>query len=119
MRLRDARLVAAIDAARGQDLTQEARADMAQWVRGAVERLGRPGSRRMRVQRQHLREAMLVGGMDQDGRGRHAVARVLAWRGESLATREGLVRWEGFDVSVEGGGCGMGGYVGAVGQTYS
>ena len=49
-------------------------------------------------------EAMRVGGMIRAGRGRHAVARVLAWRGESLATREGLVRWEGFDVSVEGGG---------------
>ena len=100
-RLRDARLVAAIGDARGHDMTQEARSSMACWVRGAVARLARPG---MHVQRRHLREAMLVGGMDQDGRGRHAVARVLEWRGESLATREGLVRWEGFDVSVEGGG---------------
>ena len=58
----------------------------------------------MRVQRPRLREAMLVRGMEQDSRGRHAVARVLEWRGETLATREGLVRWEGFDVSIAGDG---------------
>ena len=84
-------------------MSQTERVSMAAWIRGASERAGRRGGRQMRVQRVRLRDAMVEGGMEADGRGRHAVAQVLQWRG-GHRSREALVRWEGFDVSADGGG---------------
>ena len=57
----------------------------------------------MQVQKRRLHEALVVGGMRQDSRGRHAVAQVVQWRG-GHKDREALVRWEGFDTSEAAGG---------------
>ena len=102
--LRHAQLVAAIEAARATSMSQTERSGMAAWIRGAEAALaGRRGGRGMQVQRRKLHEAMVAGGMRQDGRGRHAVAQVVQWRG-GHRDREALVQWEGFDTSEEGGG---------------
>ena len=103
-RLRHAQLVSAIEAARAASMSQTERSGMASWIRGAEAALaGRRGGRGMQVQRRKLHEAMMAGGMRQDGRGRHAVAQVVQWRG-GHRDREALVQWEGFDTSEEGGG---------------
>ena len=56
-------------------------------------------SRCATVMRRRLYNLEVAGGFRADGRKRWAIDQVIEWRGKNAATRQGLVRWLGFNLA--------------------
>ena len=56
-------------------------------------------SRCATVTRRHLYNLEVAGGFRADGRKRWAIDQVIKWRGTRAATRQGFVRWLGFNLA--------------------
>jgi len=71
--------------------SSSARAGVTAWL------AGQQGARgKLRLGKRLINSACVSAGLEADGRGRWAVARVIGWRG-SFRNREDLVEWSGFD----------------------